>query len=395
MNLVLLLSAIVFLALVGVIALVLLEIKRKNMGVWLGAYFSRKAPKPVPGKLTHIMFSFVDHYEPYWLKVEQTQAHSRVDRWAKDYPKMAKNYRDADGHHPQHTFFYPEEEYDPYCLNVVSDICYQGLGEVEIHLHHHDDTEAGLTEKTNRFIKILSEDHDCLPIDPKTGKRVFAFIHGNWTLDNAGHDGAHCGINNEIELLARLGCYCDFTLPSAPSETQTKKINSIYYATDDPEKPKSHNDGVDVEVGKAPSGHLMLIQGPLGLNWLWRKWGILPRLENSDIRVSSPPLPARVDTWIKEAIHVKGKEDWLFVKIHTHGTQEPSLDTVLGQRIHDMHEHLTTKYNDGKNFALHYVSAREMYNIAKAAEAGLSGSPNEHRDYLLKRPGFRAFARTH
>jgi hypothetical protein len=68
---------------------------------------------------------------------------------------------------------------------------------------------------------------------------------------------------------------------------------------------------------------------------------------------------------------------------------------VLGQKVHDMHAHLTSKYNDGKNFALHYVSAREMYNIAKAAEAGLSGSPNDHRDYLLKRPSFMPLQPSH
>jgi hypothetical protein len=387
-NMLIVFAILALLGLAGFAALITIEIKRKNMGVWLPAYFARKPPKPVPGELTHVMFCFVDHYEPYWLKPTQEKAHSRVEYWAKNYPKMAKQFKDADGQHPKHSFFYPEEEYDKYCLDLLSDICHQGLGEIEIHLHHHDDTEAGLTEKINRFVKQLSEDHNSLPIDPKTGKPVFAFIHGNWTLDNAAHDGSHCGINNEIQLLAKLGCYCDFTLPSAPSETQTSKINSIYYAKDDPLKPKSHNDGIDLQVGGKPTGELMLIQGPLGLNWLWRKWGLIPRLENGDIRNSSPPLPSRVDTWIKQAIHVKGRENWLFVKIHTHGAQEPSFDAVLGQRVHDMHRHLTSKYNDGKNFALHYVSAREMYNIAKAAEAGLTGSPNEHRDYLLKRPAF-------
>jgi hypothetical protein len=41
-----------------------------------------------------------------------------------------------------------------------------------------------------------------------------------------------------------------------------------------------------------------------------------------------------------------------------------------------MHEHLESVYNDGKNYVLHYVTAREMYNIVKAAEAGKSGDPH-------------------
>ena len=47
-------------------------------------------------------------------------------------------------------------------------------------------------------------------------------------------DGRWCGLNNEIGLLCRLGCYADFTFPSAPSETQPAMVNAIYYSRDDP-----------------------------------------------------------------------------------------------------------------------------------------------------------------
>ncbi|MEJ7636728.1 MAG: hypothetical protein WKF75_01760 [Singulisphaera sp.] len=50
-------------------------------------------------------------------------------------------------------------------------------------------------------------------------------------------------VNNEIDVLRETGCYADFTLPSAPSPTQTRQINSIYYASDDPRRPKSHDRG--------------------------------------------------------------------------------------------------------------------------------------------------------
>jgi len=39
------------------------------------------------------------------------------------------------------------------------------------------------------------------------------------------------------------------------------------------------------------------------------------------------------------------------------------------------------------NYVLHYVTAREMYNIAKAAEAGLAGDPGRYRDFELPKPG--------
>jgi hypothetical protein len=38
---------------------------------------------------------------------------------------------------------------------------------------------------------------------------------------------------------------------------------------------------------------------------------------------------------------------------------------------------------------LHYVTAREVYNIIKAAEAGKGGDPNAWRDYILPPPPHR------
>jgi hypothetical protein len=43
-------------------------------------------------------------------------------------------------------------------------------------------------------------------------------------------------------------------------------------------------------------------------------------------------------------------------------------------------------YNDGTNYVLHYVTAREVYNIIKAAEAGMQGDPGQYRDYILPAP---------
>ncbi|MDP5031316.1 MAG: hypothetical protein NWQ57_12560, partial [Paraglaciecola sp.] len=76
-------------------------------------------------------------------------------------------------------------------------------------------------------------------------------------------------------------------------------------------------------------------------------------------------------------------------KVHTHGAQEGDMDTLLGEPRDFLHSYLETKYNDGEKYVLHYVSAREMYNIAKAAEAGISGNPNKYRDFILAKPSFK------
>ena len=144
-----------------------------------------------------------------------------------------------------------------------------------------------------------------------------------------------------------------------------------------------------VKAGGKPWGDLMLIQGPLGFKWSDRKFGIIPRIENSDIRTSCPPTPDRVDAWIETGIHVEGKPEWIFVKIHTHGTQERDMDTLLGEPMRRCYEHLHAKYNDGREWKLHHVSAREMYNIVKAAEQGLPGEPGQYRDLVIPRPAYR------
>ena len=369
----------------------------KNIDIWLPSYIKQCLRRD--GKFSgmrHIVFCVVDHFEPKWGSAAQGAAATRVDAWVERYPGLAKSHQDSDGRFPQHSFFYPIEEYEEEYLDKIAKLCKRGFGEVEIHLHHDNDTPDGLREKIEKGKKDFQR-HGLLAKDKNSNEIRFGFIHGNWALDNSRKDGRWCGVNNELLILKELGCFADFTLPSAPSDTQTRKINSIYYAKDDPNKPKSHDTGVDVAVAsyaahEAAQGAaatpkeaklqyreegLMIIQGPLALNWKKR------RIENGEVTHLNPPTNDRAELWVKQYIHVKGKDDWSFVKVHTHGAQEKNLDCLLGRPMHDMYDYLETKYNDGKNFKLHYVTAREMYNIVKAAEAGEKGEPGEYRDYEI------------
>jgi len=375
--------------LAALLALLVGPLRRRQLHRWLPSVLrSYLVRRPVPAGTKHVMFCFVDHFEPGWGGADYELQRRRVQRWCDEYPKLCEGRRDADGQPPRHTFFFPEEEYQPEHIRDLVELCRAGYGEIEIHLHHDDDTSDGLREKLRRFTSTLSEHFGALPIDPVTGAVAWAFVHGNWALDNSRPDGRWCGVNDELVVLAEAGCYADFTLPSAPDVTQTSTVNSIYYAKDDPARPKSHDKGKSVRVGGSPSGDLMIIQGPLGLNWRWRKFGILPRIENADVRRTSPPRPDRTDLWVRTGIHVAGRPEWIFVKVHTHGTQENDIDTLLGPRTQEMFRDLEARFNDGDRYALHYVTAREMYNIIKAAEAGSAGDPGQYRDFLIPAPTF-------
>jgi hypothetical protein len=375
------------------IVLITLIIRKKQLHLWLMPYIKQKygQTKSNEKKLTHIIFSFVDHYEPQWGKPNSIEIErSRVDRWCTDYPAMASKHKDANGIHPQHTFFYPEEEYRVEHLDKIAKLCRDGFGEIEVHLHHDNDTSENLRASITQFCHVLHNDHGALSPHPETGQLMYGFIHGNWTLDNSGHDGKLCGVNDELIVLKETGCYADFTFPSAPHSTQPKTINSIYYAKDDPNQPKSHDTGIDVTVGGQPWGDLMMVNGPLMLNWKKLKKGIFPQIENSDIRKGMEPTKDRIDLWVEANVHVKGKPEWVFIKVHTHGTQEKDMDVLLGKPVDDMFTYLEAKYNDGERYQLHYVNSREMYNMIKAAEANETGSPHQYRDYILPKPSFIA-----
>lgn len=352
----------------------------KNIHIWVPSYIKQRLTHKNGFVREHplrIIFCIADHFEPRWGNVGVEKEIERVKTWINKYSTVINDHCDSEGNMPKYTFFYPVDEYTPDAFKKLVEFCKKGFGEIEIQLHHDKDTSESLREKLERAKDIFNE-QGLLSRDKNTQELRYGFVHGNWALDNSRRDGRWCGVNDELGVLKQTGCYADFTLPSAPSDTQTAKINSIYYAKDTPE-PKSHNKGIDVEVGKGPSGDLMIIQGPLTLNWKRRK------IENSGISSDNPSTKNRIDLWIKERIGVKGRSDWIFVKIYTHGAQEQNLTDEYFSHLEGMFSYLETKYNDGLNYQLHYVTAREMYNIIKAAEAGEAGEPDGYRDYLLLR----------
>jgi hypothetical protein len=385
----------------------------KAIDKWLLGYLRSVIARPRGVKATrHLFVAVCDHFEPFRGGADKAVARELVRDWVARYRGAVAGFRDADGQPPRHTFFYPQEEYDEVILDELAAFCRNGYGEVEIHLHHRHDTPEGFREKLITFRDLLYNRHGLLG-EERGGVRGspaspvrYAFIHGNWALCNSRPDGDWCGVNEELGILADTGCYADFTFPSAPSPTQPRLVNSIYYAKDRPGRPRgadggelvscrvagllSNNQTDSRDSSAAVQQHdnltttpLLLITGPLALNWHRRKWGLLPRLENAEITGANPPAADRIRLWVRQQIHVRGRPDWVFVKLHTHGCVPANQEVLLGQLMRRAHTVLQQEYNDGRVWQLHYVTAREMANLVKAAEADVSGDPVQYRDYRV------------
>lgn len=346
-------------------------IRSRRADIWLGPYLMQILTKdrPDPAQPVHVYFTLADHFEPFHGGASREVALRRVSEWCRRYPEIARRFTDSDGRHPRHTIFYPLEKYDPEIMDMLATRCREGFFDVEVHLHHDQDTAGNLRQQLEEFRDILHGRHGLLRRDPETGRVVYGFVHGNWALDNSSPDGKWCGVNNELTVLRETGCYADFTLPSAPSATQTRKINSVYYATDDPERPKSHDRGVDVRRGAQQAGDVMIIQGPLALDWRRRKFGFLPGLENGELTRGFAATESRVRLWIDSAPSVAQDCNRKFVKIHTHGCQDDAtVEYLLTRGLPELYGIFCRQFNDGATHHLHFTSAYETYRRIKEAE---------------------------
>ncbi len=346
---------------------------------YLGKQFKRRAIASSVKGPVHLMFMFVDHYEP--------DAQATVDAWIKGFPQMAASHRDADGRAPQYNWFWyffgASAQTEARFLRDLSGLVFGGWGEVDLHLHHEEDTAETLTQDLYRRLK-LSNEYGAMLSSGLSPKRAYGFIHGMWALDNS-RLGQYCGVNNELQVLRQTGCFADYTL-AAWGPMQSRWVNSIYMATDDPDKPKSYDTGKLVRTGQKLEGDLLMVQGPTVMHWdqAWKKQR--PIYDHGDITKVEPPSPKRLDRWVKQWIHVEGRPEWVFVKVYTHGAVARDMPVLLGPETEALFSDLEKRYNDGKRFVLHYVTAREAYNIIQAAADGKTGNPNDYRNYQLPPP---------
>lgn len=333
--------------------------------------------------MRHILFLFVDHFEPGHGGADPERQLERVEQWRRYYPEVVGRFQDCQGNTPRHTWFYLGEE--PEHLRLLSELCFQGLGEIELHIHHgakdkipdhwKQSNREGLADYINKQKQFFSN-YGALITGEKAPQQFFGFIHGMFALDNSLPD--YCGVSGELQLLRNLGCYGDFTFP-APGKSQPPLTNRLYYPTGDPEKGRFYFKGEEVRVGATPQKKVLIFQGPLGLV---RK-GFKVQVEDGHLDWERRPTRNRILFWISKGIHVPGRPEWVFVKVYTHGAMERNVQELLGEPMERLHRELREACPPGSFCCLHYVSAREAFNVVMAAMAGKGGDPGQYRNYLI------------
>jgi hypothetical protein len=139
----------------------------------------------------HLIFTIADHFEPAWSAngiLNLDGQRRRLDAYYKMARKTGEAVRDSDGTKFRHTNFYPAEQYDFKILETMAEMQREGLGEVEIHLHHgveKPDTAENLRKTLIEFRDCLAEDHHCLSRFEDDAQPKYAFVHGNLALANS------------------------------------------------------------------------------------------------------------------------------------------------------------------------------------------------------------------
>ena len=339
----------------------------------------------------HLIFVVANHFEPCWneqgMRLDWDTQLARLDRWCEQASAIGSAVRDADGTRFRHTNFYPAEQYHPRLLQRLAELQADGLGEVEIHLHHgveEPDTPENLRRTLTEFRDVLVNEHRCLSRENESSEPKYAFVHGNLALANSS-GGRYCGVDSEMQVLAETGCYADMTLPSAPDQSQVSRINAIYQCGHSQTEKAPHRSGPSIRVGMKEPQLPIIFTGPLVFNWHRRIRGFpIPLIDDGALSASQPLDMARLERWRSARIHVEGRPDWLFIKLYCHGFFDFDQPSTIGERIMRFWQEVIEHGERTGEYKIHFASAREAFNMVMAANDGRNGEPGAHRDYKLR-----------
>ncbi len=364
-------------------------VKTRYSQLWIPTYMSDvfSGRYSNAGRTEHMVFLMCDHWEPG----QGDRALQIADKWLANLEEVATRHTDSGGRPFQYSWFYPIDNFDDRVIERVAETARRGFGEIEVHWHHNHPGGKGFREDLAKALPRFTRVGALIAAPDATPR--FAFIHGNWTLDNSGA-ARFCGVDDEISALLEAGCYADFTFPALGTAAQPSRINRILFARDTP-APKSYEENAsEAQVGQTGTG-LMMIQGPMGLDFrnplILMEYGALDDAEGTDLsgRLSRPATaadyfkPHRVHLWNQIGSRVAGRPNVVFVKIHAHGVQHRKL--IFGGELNAMLTAVANYCNE-HGIKLHYVTAREAYNLVRALEQDEQAPLAELLDYSIPAP---------
>ena len=360
---------------------------------WLPAYGWQRMTRASPrAGQRHLIFALADHFEPSILPetpgklASRDVQEQRLEKWCRVYPRVFDEWRDSNGFPFVHTYFSPAEQCESALLAGLAEHCHAGWGEIEIQLHHGVDVPDTADNTRRQLIEFRDSlaSLGCLSRAPGDQEARYGFVHGNWALANS-CNGRCCGVDEEMQILADTGCFADFTLPSAPNAAQVAKVNMLYECGLPLTSRAPHRRAKPLCSGSPPTIFPLIIEGPLLMDFGKREKGRLPvKIENAAVSSANPASLRRLWLWMRAAITVDGRPDWLFIKLHCHGMDPRDESSMIGEAAQRFMRELMSWVQENPVNHLHFVTGREMVNIALAAADGNEGNPSDYRDYYFQ-----------
>jgi hypothetical protein len=110
----------------------------------------------------------------------------------------------------------------------------------------------------------------------------------------------------------------------------------------------------------------------------------VPRIDDGALSANQSLDQARFRRWLSANITVKGRSDWVFVKLYCHGFFDRDQSACIGEDAKRFFGSLVEEGERTGAYKIHFATAREAFNMVSAAIDAKSGDPNSYRNYRLK-----------